>query len=221
MLTARRLSVRRGGREFASLESFDARDGDVVGVVGRSGVGKSTLLEILAGSLPVNGALELDGEDFGENRRRKLALRTLQNFPLFHWHTARSLLHLATSIRGGEAVGDAMAALKNAEAGHLADRYPTEMSGGERARVTLALAWALDVRLLLLDEPFNGLDPITRVIIGERLFSRFKGRAMIVLYVTHNLDDVVKYANRCLVFSGSKIIEADPKDEQAMLRHMQ
>ena len=95
------------------------------------------------------------------------------------------------------------------------------MSGGERARVSLALAWALDVQMLLLDEPFNGLDPMTRILVGSKLFARFRERSTTVFFVTHNLDDIVKYANRCLVFSGARLIEANPRDENAMLTAMQ
>lgn len=221
MLAIRDLGVERGRRRLATLERFEAAQGEIVGVIGRSGSGKTTLLEILAGMLPAVGSVIVSGEVTDDARRRRLALRTLQNFPLFHWSTACGLIELAISIRGGGEHAEPLTALKNVEAEHLADRYPPSMSGGERARVTLALAWALNVRLLLLDEPFNGLDPITRVTIGERLFSRFKERAAIVLFVTHNLDDIVKYAGRCLVFSGSRLVETDPKNESEMLKAMQ
>lgn len=196
MLRLQNLNVRRGSKLLATIDAFEAEPGEVIGVVGRSGAGKTTLLEALAGALPGDGYIFLDQASLEDATRRNMALRTIQNFPLFHWLTAHELIELALSFRPGTHDTPA-AALKSVEAEHLAGRYPLEMSGGERARVTLAIAWALNVRLLLLDEPFNGLDPLTRVTIGTKLFARFRERSTIVFFVTHNLDDI-RWHLRCM-----------------------
>lgn len=71
------------------------------------------------------------------------------------------------------------------------------------------------------DEPFNGLDPLTRVTVGTKLFARFREQSTIVFFVTHNLDDIVKYAGRCLVFSGTRIVETTPNNEKEILAAIQ
>jgi NitT/TauT family transport system ATP-binding protein len=178
--------------------------GEVVSIVGRSGSGKTTVLSCLSGHLsPTQGRFFLDGAEKGKGLRATFVSRTLQNFPLLHWHTVRGNLALAARIRGVvDPNFDEILASFSAQ--ELADRYPSSLSGGERCRASLSQALLGDPRLLLLDEPFSGLDTIVKQIVAENLFRLAKANGAGVLFVTHDLFDAVEFSDRVIVIGSHR-----------------
>ena len=189
------------------IDHLEVRAGERIGVVGSSGCGKTTLLSAIAGlTEPITGSIQIDGENRTLPWRAKNTARTLQAFPLFHWLTVRDNLALACGIRKvpTDSVNDILTMLS---AAHIADRYPKELSGGERCRGGLAQSIISHPRVLLLDEPFTGLDSLVKAEIARHLFA-FAAREMIpILFVTHDLHDAIDFSQRVLVLGRRPITE--------------
>ncbi len=154
--------------------SLDLPAGALCAVVGPSGAGKSSLLQAVAGLVPVAaGKIILDGRDLARlpPEARGVAL-VPQHYALFpHLSVLENVAFglRARGLQAREARDEARAALARLEIGHLADRRPTSLSGGERQRTAIARAVVLQTRVLLLDEPFAALDPVTRAVSIEEL----------------------------------------------------
>jgi NitT/TauT family transport system ATP-binding protein len=204
------ISVRDASAGYAARTvlrgvSLDVSPGEVVAAVGRSGVGKTTLLRVLAGLVhPTEGAVSIDGEDVASARRRKAIGLVAQDARLHPWRTVRENVTLPFEVNTN---GDADIALADEwlERTGLAAaraRYPRELSGGMRQRVALARALVLQPRVLLMDEPLGALDELTREDLrGElaRLWAELDGA---VVYVTHDLDEAAQLADRVVVLAG-------------------
>ncbi len=197
MLTATTLSVRQGGRCVLRNLAFTARRGAVTGLIGPNGVGKSTLLRAIAGLLPHDGHLRIDGQPLpADARERARLIGYLPQGHHLHWPlTVRRtvelgrLPHLGPLGRLGRAdraaVDRVMAATGIAP---LSDRAVPTLSGGERARVMLARVLAADAPLLLADEPTAALDPGHQLRILALLRAEATERARAVLVVLHDLS---------------------------------
>jgi ABC-type multidrug transport system ATPase subunit len=200
------LSVRRGQREVVRDVSIELRSGEVVALLGPNGAGKSTLMEALAGSLsPCNGAVEHSG-------RVGLALQS----PDLARRTVRANLELALSWWGvprtqrRERAGRALAAMK---ADHLAGRQATALSGGERRRVHLARAVSVRPDVLLLDEPFAGLDAATRAAMLDDTGAALRAWTTAALVVVHDRAEAWALADRLLVLlDGRLVAEGAPRE---------
>ena len=181
------------------IEKLAIKKGEIVAMVGLSGCGKTTLLLTIAGLLePIKGEILFEGNKSNSQYRRSKAAITLQNFPLFHWLTVRQNLQLAAKMRKLKNI-DFDEVLDQCNALHLAKKYPRELSGGERCRASLSQALLINPCLLLLDEPFSGLDTITRQEVSENIFRFARDHNTSVLFVTHDVHDVAANANRALV----------------------
>jgi ABC-type multidrug transport system ATPase subunit len=194
-----------GAKPVLSISALSLPSEGVMAVIGRSGAGKSTFLASLSGMLPLlRGEIRLDGQTANTDRLRRDVARTLQSFPLLHWLTVRQNLLLAARIRK-TAVPDPDALLGRFSAAHLAGRYPKELSGGERARASLAQAGVSKPKLLLLDEPLTGLDPVVKIEVSNALFHFAKSEGAAVIFVTHDLSDAISHAQKiAVVASGAK-----------------
>ncbi len=176
---------------------------EVVAIVGLSGCGKTTILKTISGEIPlIRGAVHLDGHAQKRDWLVKHLARTLQSFPLLHWLTVEGNLRLAAQIRGLLDGLDVDRVLSEFSALHLKERYPKNLSGGERCRASLAQAVLAEPKVLLLDEPFTGLDLHVKEEIAERLFSFAESHGTSILFVTHDLHDACEYATRVVVLSG-------------------
>lgn len=171
--------------------------GEFVCLVGASGSGKTTLLSLLAGlETPTSGSI-----DTGAARRALL----FQDAALMPWLSASANVELPLQIQRvsraerGARVAELLALVGLAD---FADRRPHELSGGMRQRVALARALAEDADLLLMDEPFGGLDAITRDVLHDEVERIWLRRRPTVLFVTHNAREAVRLGDRVLVFSS-------------------
>lgn len=199
LLEVQKLSIRYASTPIIYISELKLVAGEVVSVVGRSGSGKTTLLSCLSGHVqPATGTYFLDGIERGRGLRPTFVSRTLQNFPLLHWHTVKGNLALAAKIRRVDRP-DFAAILANFSAQELADRYPSSLSGGERCRASLSQALLGAPALLLLDEPFSGLDTIVKQVVAENLFRLARASAAGIIFVTHDLNDAVEFSDRIVV----------------------
>lgn len=209
-----------GGKVVAGPVNLAVHPREIVAIVGPSGCGKTTVLKTISGEVPlIRGAIRLEGQ--GQERSwlvRNLS-RTLQNFPLLHWLTVEQNLQLAATMKGVHAL-DVDRVLSEFSALHLTKRYPNTLSGGERCRASLAQAAVTGPKVLLLDEPFTGLDLHVKEEIAQRLFSFAESHGTSIVFVTHDLYDAREYAKRVMVLNGSKpsTVSAvvDPGDHNAV-----
>ncbi|WP_369777588.1 ABC transporter ATP-binding protein [Streptomyces sp. R33] len=176
--------------------SLDVAPGEFVTILGASGCGKSTLLNLVAGlDKPSAGTIETAGRP---------ALM-FQEHALFPWLTAGKNIELALRLRGvakAERKPEAERLLELVRLGGAYGKRVHELSGGMRQRVALARALAQDSRLLLMDEPFAALDAITRDVLHGELTRIWAETNVSVLFVTHNVREAVRLAQRVVLLSS-------------------
>ncbi|MEU9720414.1 ABC transporter ATP-binding protein [Streptomyces sp. NPDC047976] len=176
--------------------SLDVAPGEFVTLLGASGCGKSTLLNLVAGlDSPTAGSIETVGRP---------ALM-FQEHALFPWLTAGRNIELALRLRGvakAERRPEAERLLELVRLGGAYGKRVHELSGGMRQRVALARALAQDSRLLLMDEPFAALDAITRDVLHGELTRIWEETGLSVLFVTHNVREAVRLAQRVVLLSS-------------------
>ncbi|EFG64430.1 ABC transporter ATP-binding protein [Streptomyces sp. SPB074] len=177
--------------------SLDVAPGEFVTLLGASGCGKSTLLNLVAGlDAPSEGEISTPGA--------RPALM-FQEHALFPWLTAGKNIELALKLRGvprPERRGRAEELLSVVRLDGAYGKRVHELSGGMRQRVALARALAQDSRLLLMDEPFAALDAITRDLLHDELTRVWRETRLSVLFVTHNVREAVRLAERVVLLSS-------------------
>lgn len=184
-----------------AIDSLDLRirTGEFVALIGPSGCGKSTLLRLIAGlDLPTQGQINC------ELKNRSDIAYVFQDAHLLPWRKVLGNVALPLELLGVDrSVRNQKASqmLHQVGLGRLDQRYPSQLSGGQRMRVSLARAMVTQPRLLLLDEPFAALDEITRQQLDEWLRAIWLERQMTVLFVTHSIPEAVFLADRAIVFS--------------------
>jgi ABC-type sulfate/molybdate transport systems ATPase subunit len=206
LLRTESLGVRRGGQEVLHDVSVELAAGEVLAVLGPNGAGKSTLLETIGGVLePATGMVERNGRVATAMQSPDLARRTARlnvELALGWWGVPRRERHR----RAAEA-------LEAMRAGHLADRPASAMSGGERRRVHLARAVATKPDVLLLDEPFAGLDPVSRGALLDDTASAIRHSAGGVVLVVHDRAEAWALADRMVVLIDGRVAaEGRPRD---------
>src|ERR1700761_3964891 len=202
-LIADHISHRFGTLEVLDGVSFTVSSGEVVAVVGPSGCGKSTLLSILGGLLqPASGAARWRGTPPAGSFNPLTFV--FQDFALLPWDTVEAnvafpLLHTALAASDRRALVDD--ALRRTGLSDFRGTYPKQLSGGMRQRVGIARALAVKPAILLMDEPLSALDSQTRELLMEDFIGLLADGGMAAVYVTHNLEEAVRLADRVVVLS--------------------
>jgi NitT/TauT family transport system ATP-binding protein len=176
--------------------------GEFVSVVGPTGCGKSTLLNVAAGLLqPSVGSVKVFGEALqGINPR---AGYMFQAESLMPWRTALGNVMAGLEFRGvADAQPQAEDWLRRVGLGGFANRYPHQLSGGMRKRVSLAQTLALDPDIILMDEPFSALDIQTRQLMENEVLALWQSKKKAVLFITHDLDEAIAMSDRVVVLSA-------------------
>jgi NitT/TauT family transport system ATP-binding protein len=200
---SKRFEGRNGPVTALDGVSFDVADGEFVCLVGPSGCGKTTLFRIIAGLEPAtSGAVYLDGDKV-EGPGPDLGL-VFQEYHLFPWRT------VAGNVAFGLERQDVSASEREDRVQHLldlvglegfADTYPRDLSGGMKQRVALARALAVDPGLLLMDEPFGAVDAQTKKMLQSELLDIWHETGKTILFVTHDVEEAVKLADRVVVMA--------------------
>ena len=195
--------------------------GEFVSVVGPTGCGKSTLLNVGAGLLqPSTGEVRVFGQPLiGINRR---AGYMFQAESLMPWRSARQNVAAGLEFRGvADANTQADEWLRRVGLGGFGDRYPHQLSGGMRKRVSLAQTLVLDPDIILMDEPFSALDIQTRQLMENEVLALWAAKKKAVLFITHDLDEAIAMSDRVVCLSagpgsrpiGEFVIDLDrPRD---------
>ncbi len=182
--------------------SLTVAAGEFVSVVGPTGCGKSTLLNVAAGLLaPSTGEVRVFGELLaGINRR---AGYMFQAESLMPWRTAAQNVTAGLEFRGAaDARVQADEWLRRVGLGAFSDRYPHQLSGGMRKRVSLAQTLVLDPDIILMDEPFSALDIQTRQLMENELLALWAAKKKAVLFITHDLDEAIAMSDRVVCLSA-------------------
>jgi osmoprotectant transport system ATP-binding protein len=207
-----------GGSPILSEFDLTVEPGEVVAIVGRSGAGKTTILKLVNRLLlPRSGAVVVNGRDTrawdGIQLRRRSGY-VFQDVGLFPHLSVEANVRVVPTLEGWaseRAHGRAFELLElvGLPPGQFAARAPGELSGGQRQRVGLARALAADPQVLLMDEPFGALDPVTRADI-RRAFSALQARLhTTVILVTHDMGEAFSLGQRVAVLDAGQMIICD------------
>ncbi|MBX6389446.1 MAG: ATP-binding cassette domain-containing protein [Frankia sp.] len=193
--------------------SFEVATGELVCLVGPSGCGKTTTMKMINRLVePTQGRILLGGQDvrtLDPVRLRRRIGYVIQQVGLFPHLTVRANVGcvprlLRWSRRRARERADELLELVGLDPAVVGDRYPHELSGGQQQRVGVARALAADPPVLLMDEPFSALDPITRERLQDEFARLRREIAKTIVFVTHDIDEAVRLADRVAVFRATE-----------------
>jgi osmoprotectant transport system ATP-binding protein len=202
--------------------------GETVVLLGRSGSGKTTLLRLInrmlepsSGRVLVNGRSTIDWNPFALRRSIGYVIQEAGLFPHF---TVAENIALVPQLEKWEASRittrvTELLQLVGLRGGDFAARYPRQLSGGQRQRVGVARALAADPQILLMDEPFGALDPVTRAELQREFAALAKRLAKTIVFVTHDLREALLLATRIVLLQDGRIVACDTPDKFLKLEH--
>ncbi len=197
---------RHGNVQIMSDVSFSVADNDFLAIVGPSGCGKSTLLRLMQGlDRPSSGSIRFRGQHV-DGVASEMAM-VFQNFALFPWLTVHQNVSLGLEARGWaeeRILAQVERYISVTGLVGFEEAYPRELSGGMRQRVGLARALAVEPAVLLMDEPFSALDPLTAESLREEVLQLWRDPQLppeAVILVTHNIEEALVMADRMIVLS--------------------
>ena len=212
--------------------NWQVQRGETWAILGPSGCGKTTLLYLLAGlRFPVLGTIEIDGEPLTRPRPRSGLI--LQDYGLLPWATVRENAGLGLRVRNfyGE---DGKHTPKNFQPennveywlerlglNEVADKYPAQISGGQRQRTAIARTLALSPDLLLMDEPFSSLDAVTREDLQNLTLSLCEEQKLTFIIVTHAIEEAVSLGKKILLLDSLPRVFDNPQAGQVNHRNSQ
>ncbi|PYO37064.1 MAG: ABC transporter ATP-binding protein [Candidatus Rokuibacteriota bacterium] len=184
--------------------AFEVEAGRLNVLVGPSGCGKSTLINLIAGyEEPSSGEILIDGQRVQGPGRDRLVV--FQETALFPWMTSLENVMFGPEVRGmnrREARQEARRLLEKVGLKGFEDKYPSQLSGGMQRRCELARALINHPKIMLMDEPFRGLDAMTRELMQEYLLRLFEETRHTILFVTSELEEAIFLADRLLILSA-------------------
>jgi len=218
--------------KFVALRDINLKihEGEVISLIGHSGCGKSTLLNLIAGlTLPTEGALICNGREIaGPGPERAVVF---QNHSLLPWMSCFENVYLGVERVFGAKENKArlrertQIAIDMVHMGHAASKYPNEISGGMKQRIGIARAFAMEPKILLMDEPFGALDALTRAALQDELNGVIQKTGATVVLVTHDIDEATLLSNRVVMLTNGpaatigEILSVDlarPRDRLAL-----
>jgi NitT/TauT family transport system ATP-binding protein len=177
--------------------------GKLTVLMGPSGCGKTVLINLIAGyEQPTSGAVHLDGKPVGEPGYDRLVV--FQESALFPWMTVYSNVTFGCQVRGmaeAEIRDKAEIILKKVGLFEFRDKYPAHLSGGMQRRAELARAMINDPKIMILDEPFRGLDAMTRELMQEFYVGLFEEVGRTNLFITHEIDEAIFLADKLVIMT--------------------
>ena len=217
-------NVSKSFNDIQAVSSVDlmVEEGEVCVLIGPSGCGKSTTLKMINRMIaPTEGTIFIDGQD---NRIQKPELLrrsigyVIQSIGLFPHMNVRDNIAVVPRLMHWESeridkrVNELMN-LIDLEPDMYSKKYPHELSGGEAQRIGVARALAADPPLLLMDEPFGAVDPLGRILLQNEFITIQKKLKKTVIFVTHDLDEAIRLADRIAIMKDGKIVQYDTPEE--------
>lgn len=198
--------------------NFSVEEKDFFAIIGKTGSGKSTILQLANGLLkPKSGEVLFNNENIFDNKydlkKLRFDISLLFQYPdyqLFAETVIEDVMFGAINkgLTKNEAYDEAIKILQKLKIEHLKDAIPFNLSGGEKRKVALAGILIMKPKILLLDEPEAGLDPLSK----DELFDLFKvlnSEGITIIFVSHNYDDVLEYANKVLLIENGEVVKID------------
>jgi iron(III) transport system ATP-binding protein len=220
MLKLESITLRFDDRPVIRGVSFDVAEGEVVCLLGPSGCGKTTTLRLIAGfEKPDTGTITIADQIVSSARQtvapQKRGVGFLfQDYALFpHLTVLENIAYGLSHLNRQQAKERSCEVLSQIQMAHHADKYPHELSGGEQQRVALARARAPRPRLLLLDEPFSGLDTGLRNKLRRDTHDILKERGVTAIMVTHDPEEAMLMADRIILMRDGQIVQAGTPEE--------
>ena len=202
--------------------TLEVVDGETCVLLGPSGCGKTTTLRMINRLvLPTSGKIFIAGRDTDGidpvELRRGIGY-VIQQIGLFPNMTVAENIGVVPRLLGWNAAksrrrAEELLALLALEPAQFLDRFPNELSGGQAQRIGVARALAVDPPVLLMDEPFAALDPINREVIQDEFLRMQQSLRKTILFVSHDIDEAVKMADRIAIFRAGKLAQFGPPDE--------
>ena len=222
MLHFSRVSYRVNGREILRDLSFEVDQGQTLVLLGRSGSGKTTALKMVNALLtPSSGEVLVEGRATSAwnpiELRRRIGY-VIQETGLFPHFTVAANVGVVPRLNGWPeekiaARVDQLLTRVGLPPGDFGSRYPRELSGGQRQRVGVARALAADPPILLFDEPFGALDPVTRHEVRREFTALARDLGKTTLFVTHDVREALELGDRIGLLAGGRLEELLPADE--------
>ena len=203
---AKTFSSENGNIEVLKNVNLTVQAGEFICVIGHSGCGKSTLLNTLSGfEKPSSGEVLVGGEAVESPGPDRMVV--FQNYALLPWKTALNNVALGLyatreTEEKKELLKEAQEMLETVGLGEAFNRHPGELSGGMRQRVAIARAMAIKPPVLIMDEPFGALDPITKEELQEELLALWRQQRCTVLMITHDIDEALFLADRVVMLTN-------------------
>ncbi|MEC9482137.1 MAG: ABC transporter ATP-binding protein [Halomonas sp.] len=218
MIELQGLTKTYGDKDVVQNVSLRVDSGEFGVLIGPSGCGKSTTLRMINRLIPLTrGRILLGDEDIAglpvEQLRRRIgyAIQSTGLFP--HWTVADNIGVVPRLLKWPrariEARVDELMQLFHLEAGEFRDKYPHQLSGGQAQRVGVARALAADPEVLLMDEPFGAVDPLTREALQNEMLRVHQQTRKTIVFVTHDMDEALKLASRIALLNAGRLVQYD------------
>ena len=219
MIEIKNVSKKLGNRTILDNISLTIESGSLVVLIGSSGCGKTTTLKLINKLItPTSGEIFIDDKPLSKentiNLRRKIGY-VIQNTGLFPHLTIKENIELIPKLKKEKSIKDIekttidLLNMVGLNPETYLNKYPSELSGGQQQRVGVARAFATDAEIILMDEPFSALDPITRTSLQEELFSLQEELRKTIIFVTHDMDEALKIADKICIMKDGKVAQYD------------
>ena len=206
------------GKQVIDDISFTINDGEFVVLLGESGCGKTTTLKMINKLiLPSTGSVEINGKDIAQidpiTLRRRMGY-VIQQIGLFPHMTIRENIELIAKLNSNDKErihenAEKLMKMVNLDPEVYLDAYPSEMSGGQQQRAGVVRAFMANPDIVLMDEPFSALDPITRTQIQNALLDMQAALKRTIVFVTHDMDEAIRLADRICIMEDGRITQFD------------
>lgn len=202
--------------------SFTVRDGEFLVLIGPSGSGKSTTMKMINRIIPhTSGKIQINDKDiesFEASQLRRDIGYVIQQIGLFPHYTIGQNIGIVPELKGWEKdkIKDRARELLKVvglDPEEYYDRYPKQLSGGQQQRVGVARALASDPDVILMDEPFGALDPITREQLQDEVISLHRKLKKTFVFVTHDMDEALKLGDRIATMKDGKLLQIDTPEK--------
>lgn len=213
------INVSKAYKEHNVIENInlEINKGELVVLIGPSGCGKTTILKMINRLIePSDGQIKINGTDIeaqGPIELRRNIGYVIQQTGLFIHMTVRENIEIIPRLAKMPVFEIVDRTVKLMETVGLPeeflDRYPNHLSGGQQQRVGVARAFAMNPDIILMDEPFSALDPLTRSQLQDELVSLQSKLHKTIVFVTHDMDEAVKIADRICILQGGRILQYD------------